>query len=301
MARFIVLGNCQSESLSRCLRELHSQGYVESHNQVNLRADFGNEDRFLTHLRSFDFVVLQEFLTGMLGVLDTSVISAHFKNAVSLPGVVFTAFHPDIVYARPHHPESYGHRFIVSPLGEYQSGLAVYGFLQGLTIEATCALFRREVYQRLGYLNMWHEAQSYLLNGYQQHGWNIEEYFLRWTRRGVFMHSSNHPKLYVCADIARMVLRRCDIAFDKFQFEDHMVDPLTRGPVWPVYPEIATALGLKGSTYFKSTEPGSQQRLFWHLEPFVAACYAELAKVGQAEIECARVQGWITQRLLTDI
>lgn len=301
MARFIVLGNCATESISRCLRVLHPQGYVEAHDQVNLRADFGNEDSLFAHLRSFDYVVLQAMSPGMLGILDADVIRANFKNTLNLPGIVFTGFHPDIVYARPKSPEKYGHRFVRSPLGEYQSALAVYGFLTGLNVNDTCALFRRDVFETLGYLRVWDEAQTFMLNAYKQYGWNIDRYFLRWSRLGVFMHSSNHAKLYVCADIARMILTRCEIPFERFLFEDYMTDPLCTGPVWPVYPAVAAAYGLAGSMQFKRIEIDNPLQLFLNLEEFIAGCHEELAKVGVEEIDCARPQEWIATNALAGL
>ena len=293
MARFLVIGNCQTDSVANCLRVLHPKGYVEGHNLWNLQVDFQNEDRLLTHLRTFDFVILQEFGGDNLGVLDSNVLRAASANALTIPGVVFSAFHPDIVYAQPKDPAVYGHRCVRSAIGEYQSALVVYGFLQGLGVEKTLALFRPDVYESVGYLTMWDESQTFLLNAFKTYGWKADEYFLQWARSGEFMYTNNHPKIAVFADIARMILKRCELTFEAHPFEKFLIDPLRNGPIWPVYPAVAGAYGLAGSMHFKRVEIGQGAQLFLNLEEFVAQSYAELEKVGANNVYCSRPQEWV--------
>ena len=298
MARFLVIGNCQTDSVANCLRVLHPKGYVEGHNLWNLQLDFQNEDRLLTHLRTFDFVILQEFGGDNLGVLDSNVLRAAFANTLTIPGVVFSAFHPDIVYAQPKNPALYSHRFIRSAIGEYQSALVVYGFLRGLSVDETIGMFRADVYEAVGYLNMWDESQAFLLNAFKTYGWQADEYFLRWARSGIFMYTNNHPKLAVVSDIARMILKRCELRFEAHPIENFLIDPLRNGPIWPVYPAVAGAYGLTGSMHFKRVESGQVEQLFLNLDEFVAQSYAELETVGTSNIECLRTQNWTESNLL---
>lgn len=299
MARFLVIGNCQTDSVANCLRVLHPKGYVEGHNLWNLQADFQNEDRLLTHMRTFDFVILQEFGGDNLGVLDSNVLRAASPNALTIPGMVFSAFHPDIVYAQPKNPSQYGHRFVRSAIGEYQSALVVYGFLRGFDVDKTLKLFRTDVYEAVGYLDMWDEAQTFLLNAFKAYGWKVDEYFLRWARSGVFMYTNNHPKLAVFSDIARMILARCELPFEAHAFETFLIDPLRNGPIWPVYPEVAGAYGLAGSMHFKRVEVGQVAQLFLNLEEFVLQSYAELEAVGVGEVMCVRTEEWLAANSLS--
>src|SRR6185312_8433721 len=74
-----------------------------------------------------------------------------------------------------------------------------------------------------------------------------------WSARGCFMHSINHPKLFVLGSIARVALNQCGLRIAFSQPEDYLHDPLTVWGMWPVYPEIATRFGIAGNYQFKVT------------------------------------------------
>jgi Polysaccharide biosynthesis enzyme WcbI len=298
MARFFVLGNCQVDSVAKCLRALHPEGYVEGANIWNLLRDFENEDRLLAYVRTFDFVVLQDFGDNVLGVLDGAMVKALRPDTLMLPGILFSAFHPDIVYVQTSEPAFAGRRIVPSAIGDYHSALTVFGYLQGLSVERTISLFRAEVYRALGYLSMWPESESFLLDQFRHHGWPADEFYGRWVRRGAFMHSINHPKLHVCADIARMILKRCQIKYVDDKFEDALVDPLLTGPIWPLYPEVAALYGLAGSMHFKRVELDDSTPVFMTLLQFVNGSYEELENVASDHIDCPRVRQWMAEDAL---
>jgi hypothetical protein len=298
MARFFLMGICQIEGITKCLRALHPDGVVEGYALWNLQRDFENEDRLFSYLRTFDFIVLQDFGEEAFGILSGNLIREIFPKAITLPGFLFSAFHPDIVYTPNAAPLPDGHRHVQSAIGDYQSALVVYGYLQGLSTEKTISLFHRDVYESLGYTRMWVESETYLLTQFRQLSWPIDEYYIRWVRSGIFMYSINHPKLYVLADIARMILRRYEIAFVDDTVEDRLIDPLMTGPIWPVYPAIAEQFGLRGSMNFKKVELDSNASLFLDLPCFVAQSYLELEKVAVENIVCPRVREWITNGAL---
>jgi hypothetical protein len=299
MARFFVLGNCQVDGLTKCLRVLHPAGYIETGHLWDLRRDFENEDRLLTYLHTFDFVVLQDFGNDVLGTLDSDAVRAAIPGALTIPGILFSAFHPDLVYAFNTVPGTPGNRVIRSAIGDYQSALVVYGYLQGLTVEQTIALFRPEVYRALGYTSMWAESESFLLDSFRRFGWVPEESYMRWVRQGVFMHTINHPKLCVIADVARMILKRCDIEYDDDPMEDRTIDPLMASPVWPVYPAVAEIYGLRGSMNFKRDEIDENGQLFLALPEFVYYTMTVLETVPREHVDCARVRQWIASDALS--
>jgi hypothetical protein len=298
MARFFVLGNCQVDSVAKCLRMLHPDGYVEGTQLWNLQRDFENEDRLLAYLRTFDFVVLQDFGDDVLGVLDSAMIKAIRPDTLTFPGVLFSAFHPDIVYVQTSGPAAGGRRIVPSAIGDYHSALTVFGYLQGLNVERTMSLFRAEVYRAIGYISMWSESESFLLEQFRLRGWNVDEFYARWVRRGAFMYTINHPKLYVFADVARMILKRCGIGYEDANFEDVLVDPLLSGPIWPLYPEVAAQYGLPGSMQFKRVELDESMPLFLTLPQFVRGSYDELEKVATNHIDCPRVRQWMAEDAL---
>jgi hypothetical protein len=299
MASFLIVGNCQIEGICKCLRALHPGGHVEACYFVNVLRDFKNEDRLLAHMRTFDFVIFQSFDNDFVGMLDTDMVRAAIPNAMILPSVLFSAFHPDIVFATRIDAE-HGKQgdCLQSPLGDYQSALVIYGYLRGLTAEKTIALFSRDIYDVLGYTNMWAEAESFLIGEWRQHGWSIEGFYMRWVRRGVFMHSGNHPKLYVLADIARMILARTQIAFEDHAVEECQIDALLTSAIWPVYPPIADAYGVHGSMIFRRRIQCEFDNLFQTLPQFVSFSHEMLESVPRAELDCPRVRDWIAKDTL---
>lgn len=119
-------------------------------------------------MRTFDFVVFQNFDSDFLGMLDTEMVLAAIPNAILLPSVLFSAFHPDIVFATRISADGGANGgCLQSPLGDYQSALVIYGYLRGLTAEKTITLFTQDVYDVLRYTSMWTEAESFLISEWQ--------------------------------------------------------------------------------------------------------------------------------------
>jgi hypothetical protein len=65
-------------------------------------------------------------------------------------------------------------------------------------------LFNHNVFEAVGYLNMWDSAANELVN-YAKENFAMDLSFelLTWARRGVFMYSSVHPKGFVLYDVAK--------------------------------------------------------------------------------------------------
>jgi len=64
------------------------------------------------------------------------------------------------------------------------------------------------------------------------------------------MHAINHPKLFVLADLALVIVMREGMSFFT-DVENGIEDRIANGPTWPVYPEIARALEVEGKYQFK--------------------------------------------------
>jgi hypothetical protein len=81
------------------------------------------------------------------------------------------------------------------------------------------------------------------------------------------MHTPNRPKIECLLDVARIVLARAGLP--AAESEHVPIDNLANGPVFPVYPEIAARLGVRGSCLFKEEE----RCALMDLEQYVAACF----------------------------
>ncbi len=240
-----------------------------------------------------DLTVGLPFDKGPFGSLTPARLRAAARVYVPLPSIVFPAFHPDIVYI-DHKGRNFG-----SPMGDYHSALIVYGFAQGYSADEILSLFRAEVFSKIGYLDDWFGARDSLLRLSRAHGFDLDRLFAGWMRRGCFMHTVNHPKLFVLEDLARTALARAGISARTARCEDVLPDPLS-GSVWPVYPEIAARYGVPGSTTFKPPLAGSD---FLHdaarcldLRAMVEGSLAHYAHTPKIATYCGRVQGWLGKR-----
>jgi hypothetical protein len=185
---------------------------------------------------------------------------------------------------------------IEGPIGPYHSALAFFAYRAGLAADAALKLFNRDVFDTVGYFDVWNGATEALLKDGQRFGLDFREDVLRWTRRGCFMYSSIHPKPFVFFDFARQLMDKAGVPMKPVNFDDYAVDDLVRGAVYPVYPDIAEFYGIRGSYVFKGPEhaPGGLDiGDFWDLPGFVRESYRFYVRHDAKELTNERVQGWL--------
>ena len=105
------------------------------------------------------------------------------------------------------------------------------------------------------------------------------------------MHSINHPKLFVLADLARVLLEREGIE-SLPDVEQYVDDQLAEGPVWPVYPEVGQRLGVAGHYLFKRARAlcsDAQPVLMLGLKDFVQESFQAFAKYRREDLICERL------------
>ena len=205
-------------------------------------------------------------------------------RAATYPMLFFNAFHPDLVRVRG--PEGR----IAGPLAGNHSALAFYGWQRELSVAQTVRLFGDDAFERLGYARYWETARSVMLEVAEAADLPLDVAFERWARTGCFMHTVNHPKFVVLADLARAVAQRAGIALAFDRPEDAFPDPFGDGPSWPVYPELAARLGFAGNYAFKpARSPGEPQPALLDLEVFVAASFACYERFGRSALVCPRL------------
>ena len=118
--------------------------------------------------------------------------------------ISFAAFHPDLVFI---HDPTRLHGYVAGPLGPYQSALGLFAYLKGLSLDMANALFNENVFEAVGYLDMWGAASRELVEtARSKFGLDLSAELMSWSRRGVFMYSSVHPMGFVLCDIARKLL-----------------------------------------------------------------------------------------------
>jgi hypothetical protein len=282
--KIAVVGNCQALAWARCMeavtREVSATGMELSR---MIRSANWQEAEFLPVLSNNDVVFIHPH--PYMGEL-TETKNKHMRSKIRIiPPIAFSAFHPDLVYiAKP------GGIFSGGPLGDYNSSLALYGWMSGMSVSQTVQLFTDEVYQKLGFYDYWDSSKDALLKIGKDSGLPLDILFDSWTRQGCFMHSINHPKQFVIADLARAILNQLGISTipgaEQF-IHDHFSD----GPVWPVYPEVGRRLGIEGNYLFKMPlgvgDGGNPVML--DLEEFVGGCHRAFSHYRKQDLICERL------------
>src|SRR4029079_199763 len=127
------------------------------------------------------------------------------SDVIYYPRIYFEVFHPDLTYVQNHGA------YTKSPMDDYHSKIIFFAYLRGLSVNDTLRLFNAEFYEALGYLNLWAPAKEILFQELRATNFPTDELLSKWSRLGCFMHSTNHPKLPVLSEIARILLERLDV------------------------------------------------------------------------------------------
>jgi hypothetical protein len=112
-------------------------------------------------------------------------------------------------------------------------------------------LFNRLVYGRLGYLQGFGAARTLLLEMLAGYGLDLAADLEAWHAEGPFMHGINHPRGLALADVMRAAAIRAGLLGEAAPRVRPPFDHLAADTIWPVYPEIAEALGIPGGMLFK--------------------------------------------------
>ena len=299
--RIAIVGNCQSFGFSYGMKLYNPELTIDRYALVaRTYADLKQLTAALSH---YDVVFSQDFGPALLrDDADSGALRAAMPKIRRLPFVNFSGFHPDTVYLFD--PTRAG-KLILGPTGVYHSGLTLFGYMRGMSVDQTEALFNTEVFDYLGYLDVWDSAADEFLRAAAATGMDLQGDLARWARRGNFMYTPNHPKPQVMFDVARKAMKEAGLAIRDIEADDYLVDDLVRGFILPVYPPLADRYGFKGSTLFKkehyrlSFSPGE----FLTLTQYIADCFAIFARHEKPQLANARVDGWLaddeTVRTLT--
>lgn len=288
--RVLVIGICQGAAVAEAMTLLLPEADLTFHSAFDLTARFPRMADLLAEVRRHDVTFTNAYLPdfkdgGRLRDLRDE------PGVHLMPTIVFAAFHPDQVrVGESARAEAGG---LLGPLGHAHSALTLFGFLEDLGLERTLRLFDEEVYRGLGYMALWDASVRSLRRLCLETGYRVDDDLARWARRGCFMHSDNHPKMYVAADLARGLLRKAEIPFDACDLDSYLKDTLLGGGAWPVYPPIARHYGIPGNSLFlkvETTRTGPARTMT--LRAFVAASFARYEREPREALVCERVANW---------
>ncbi len=282
----LLLGNCQVQALARIMLAQTGDAEVTA---VTLQPDMMNK------LLTRDETILAQFARNQLifihfGVCEPGLLEKnfpeHFPKIRFIPKIDYAAFHPDMDYVE----NASGVR-VMGPLGTYQSMIVFLAWKQKLTAAETHQLFCRQTFEALGYFEYASVARNVLVSEGAVVGIDLEPLIDQWARRGCWMYSMNHPKLFVMADIARILLEREGIKTLP-GVEEFVDDQMNTEYVWPVYPEIGERLGLTGHYLFKRAKPYAFRDLsvsLLTLEQFIEASFKVFSAYAPEALTCHRL------------
>lgn len=260
---------------------------------------FADEAALIADLKGFDHVFSHEVPLTVGAGLYVRDIPDVASSYVEIPVIVFPAFHPDLVYititlrGQP--------SFLISPLGPYNSAIALFAYKRGLRAEEALRLYTPQVYERLGYFDMWPDSQAGLLQAGKAANLPLDDVFASWTRQGCFMHSINHAKIGPLGDVAELLLKKVGVRPACRNFRPYVPDPAQLDAIWPVYPEVAERYGIAGSTIFKRPDYAVKDgRKFLTHDDFVRESFKSFGYFPKTDMRAERVDAWLADAALSD-
>lgn len=167
------------------------------------------------------------------------VLAASGIQTAEIPHINFAAFHPDYCYTRRHATGALTRH-------HYSSRIVAWSYRNGLPEEKVPPLFRKDIYRRLRYFNVWDSEVARLRSQFEHCCLDFREFFWAIKREGVFMHTPEHPKAIVLTALAKVVCQSLGLDFDADNVRGEPRD-LLGGMTWPVYPELAEEFSVKSS------------------------------------------------------
>jgi hypothetical protein len=233
--KIIVRGNCITGALAAGLEIMFPEASVFAIPGEPDETTRQQTESILSGADSRSYIVTQ-YPAELLHQVPAS-------NIISVPDQTFNAFHPDLVYCRR---ASDGQLTIP----HYNSRIVLQAFRMRIPVNRVSRLFQSNVYQGLGYFNYWNDATCLLSQrlfdaGYKEH--QVRQFFRRLSRKGVFMHTVNHPTIDFLTELVKLIGWRIDPTRSSDSCVFNIADGLVAMYVYPVYPEIAGELGVRGS------------------------------------------------------
>jgi hypothetical protein len=241
--RIVVTGMCQTFGLVAALRAMLPDDTVvaSTWQGVDWQGDVPTDE---TPLLRVELEGTHTWVTVAPKASRAVLGERSRTELVTIPLVHFGAFHPDLVYGNL---PSGG--VVQSAVGDYNSAIVVWGWKHGLDCDQILVRFNRQTMIALGYTRQWAAAVDALRVDVNRTDIDFASLFLPLRRGDPFMLASNHPRIEVLIGIARQIASRLGSSDERLSFPWSQVLPdwlLANAQVWPIYPAVAEALGVRG-------------------------------------------------------
>lgn len=290
--RIAVIGNCQAFGLAYAMKAMDPSATVDHFTMIaRARADM---TIFAKTLDTYDYVFSHDFLAGHLrGGGGSEELVQLLPKTRLIPHVSFAAFHPDLILI---HDAARLHGFVFGPIGPYHSAVGLFGYRKGLSFEETHALFNENVFQALGYFDVWNDAAHELIAWAKaRFDIDLSSDLMNWARRGVFMYSNVHPMSFVLFDLAKRIWEKAGLEPAPLDFNYYAIHDLARSEIFPVYPPIARLYGVQGNYRFKLANHHLANSVgdFLNLPQFLLSCFKIYSRTEASRLGNPRVDAWL--------
>ena len=265
MERWIVISNCQTFGLANSLQVQADDIEVVGVDTYLFNSD---PDRYNEELSQSSLLICANGVESYMPRADFTRAAA--RRVV--PTISIRAYHPDLVYL------SHNDKLVDGPSSDYHSAIVFAAFTKGMTVHDTQLLFNGKFYERCGYFDLWLHERDRQIQDFKEYGLDISIPIRRWGRNQAFMYSINHPRIVCLYDIATEILR---LTGRSPKIGDLIPsDNLAIGAYFPVYPEIAENLGVKGNYRFKPI--GTYRSI--GLSEYISNCFSVYERLPKGEI-----------------
>ena len=269
-----VIANCHTGPLAQilafCGRGIKLDGIFVD-NWDNLASEDRKKADVLQDTLGDDSLVFSFVLSAAFGQLETAGLRKLLGDRlVTFTNVRFDGLHPDMTYFGP-----FGGRWS-GLLADYHSRIVMHSFSAGRSASECAQMFRGEVYEDLGYFEVFDTSATELKRRDLACDVRCADNFLELIQQEYCLLTFNHPTSIVFSSIVKALCQYAHIEYVAFE-ERLYPNPLVQSVIWPIYNEVAESLRLPyRSPQFFSQPPtgyvqGSSRSL--SIPEFVHGCY----------------------------
>lgn len=289
----VIVGNCLVMSFANTLQRLNPSIDVQPWHLGEWPA--GEPEDIIPALRAFDILIISLPHSMLTGVLALEELRKIIPQVVHVPPFVFSGFHPDCVALI----DSDTKQVVPSPFRQHHSQIVAASFALGLKERRVSRLFNSYVFESLGYFDAYATSINYLSEQFRASGIDLDSCIKKWLKNiGAFMWIPTHPHIEVFYDISNLLLEKMGLASDYKSQPEFMIDSLEADIQFPVFPELARRLGIKGGTsLLQSTlhvAPGQSREI--QLNTWISTLYSFYRNTDIPKIE-KFLPGWIIEKL----
>lgn len=273
----LFVGNCQTDVASQIFSVISISSHARWINGRDLVDEKLPNDEFLALIPKYDAVVHSNHK-----ILTKKLESLVGENVplISFPTIAFEGEMQDCVYIGEENE-------VKSPVGSYHSFIIFCAFYFNISEEYCIRLFNQHFYKKLGYIDVIEPTRTRLQVLLAVHG--VDSHLVdKWISSDQFMHTINHPKLFVIEDVLKQLLVANKIPFRDVNVSGFMKDPLAEGASFPRLIETLSNKALLAEKLYFKKGGTSEPPQFVSLQDFISASYKVYSKLDKNKLTTAR-------------